>query len=251
MKKAILFCLAIGIFFSGCSSTNSISNTKSTNLAISNSDTNFIMGGKIATNDNVDITSNISGRVSEIFTELGKKVNSGDVVIKLDTSDLQSKVDQAKSAVNAAQANLSSATISTASNISEYQSELAQAQAQLKTSEASLKDASITAPISGTVSSQNINVGDMVIPGKPLVSIVNAENLYVNVYAPINILNQIQVGQSVVIKVPDISDNEFSGKIAVINSKVNLQSQDVLVKVTLNSKNGLLKPGMFAEVGLK
>ncbi|OAA92083.1 efflux RND transporter periplasmic adaptor subunit [Clostridium ljungdahlii] len=251
MKKSILFCLAIGIFFSGCSSTNNINNTKSTNLDISNSDTTFIMGGKIATNDNVDITSNISGRVSEISTELGKKVNSGDIVIKLDTSDLQSKVDQAKSAVNAAQTNLSSATTSTSSNIGEYQSELARVQAQLKTSEASLKDASITAPISGIVSSQNINVGDMVIPGKPLVSIVNADNLYVNVYAPISVLNQIQVGQSVVIKVPDISDNEFSGKISVINSKVNSQSQDVLVKVTLNSKNALLKPGMFAEVGLK
>ena len=70
-------------------------------------------------------------------------------------------------------------------------------------------------------------------------------------YAPASILNEIKVGQSVAVKIPDISDDELSGRIAVINSKLDSESSDVLVKVTLNSKSQLLKPGMFAEVGLK
>ncbi|MHC6181187.1 efflux RND transporter periplasmic adaptor subunit [Clostridium sp. JNZ X4-2] len=252
MKRAILFCLVVGLLFSGCSPNKNSS--KSITIDGPSTGTVFIMGGKIATNDSIDVSSNIAGKVADISTDLGKKVNAGDVVVKLDTTELQSKVDEAQSAVSSAQTSLSgaqSAANSDTSNVSGYQSQLAQAQSELKASQAALDAAVITAPISGTVSSRNVNVGDMVTPGKPLISIVNTDNLYVNAYAPTRILNQIKVGQSVAVKVPDVSDNEFSGKIAVINSKLNSQSSDVLVKVTLDNKNELLKPGMFAEVGLK
>ncbi|AZV57178.1 efflux RND transporter periplasmic adaptor subunit [Clostridium sp. AWRP] len=254
MKKSILFCLILVIGLSGCSTIKSTKDIKSSSISVINKQDVFIMAGKITTDNSVDVTSNISGRVSEISTELGKKVSSGDMIIKLDTSDLQSRVDQAQSAVSTAQSNLNNAQknpLNTA-DVSQYQSQLIQAQAELKNSQTSLKDATITAPISGMVSSKNVNVGDMVIPGKKLISIVDNSKLYVNAYVPTNILNQIQVGQSVNVKVPDLSEeDEFKGKIAVINSKVDTQSSNVLVKITFDSKNKGLKPGMFAEVGLK
>lgn len=180
----------------------------------------------------------------------------------MDTQDLQNQVDQAQNALNAANSNLTSAQSSTynstsltgsstSSNISTYQSQVNQAQAALKSAQNSLNNATITSPIAGTVSAKNVNVGDMAYPGKPLISIVNSDKLYVNAYAPSYILNKINVGQNVIIRVPDLPDQDFQGKVTVINSKVEPQSSDILVQVSINGKNPSLKPGMFAEIGLE
>lgn len=264
MKKIILVCLVVmGVFLGGCSYNKNSAPTKTiTNSNEQNDKGSFIMGGKITTNEDTQITSNISARVSEVSVDIGTKVTDGQVVIKLDTQDLQNQVDQAQNALNAANSNLTSAQSSTynstsltgssaSSNISTYQSQINQAQAVLKTAQNSLNNATITSPISGTVSAKNVNVGDMAYPGKPLISIVNSDKLYVNAYVPSYILNKITVGQNVIIRVPDLPDQDFQGKVTVINSKVESQSSDILVQVSINGKNPSLKPGMFAEIGLE
>lgn len=262
MKKIILGCLVVmGVFLGGCSYSKNSAPVKTITNSNEQSDKgSFIMGGKITTNEDTQITSNISARVSEVSVDIGTKVTDGQVVIKLDTQDLQNQVDQAQNTLNTANSNLTSAESSantgltgssTSSNINTYQNQVSQAEAALKAAQNSLDNATITAPISGTVSAKNVNVGDMAYPGKPLISIVNSDKLYVNAYAPSYVLNKITVGQNVIIRIPDLPDQDFQGKITVINSKIEAQSSDVLVKVTINGKNPSLKPGMFAEIGLE
>lgn len=321
MKKIALLCLAAVLCLSGCSSSNTTGkNTKNIQETTNNQ---FLMGGKIATNEQADVSSKISAKVSEISVDIGSTVKEGDVIIKLDTKDLQGQVDQAGAAVNTAQANLTNAqsgtrpeqiaeaqinvnnasqsyqTIkknydrtqallksgaatqqeldsaqqqlssadaqcktaqeqlamlkngNTESAIDVFKAQVNQANSALKTAQTAFSNATITAPISGSIGSRNINVGDMVSPGTPIVSIINSSNLYVNAYAPLDIISKLSVGQAVVVKVSEISDKEFEGKISVINSQVNAGSRDVLVKVTITDKDPTLKPGMFAEVGLK
>ncbi|MPN39541.1 hypothetical protein SDC9_187069 [bioreactor metagenome] len=54
-----------------------------------------------------------------------------------------------------------------------------------------------------------------------------------------------------VVKVAEVEKTEFKGKILVINTKLNSQSRNVLVKVSLADPKSQLKPGMLAEIGLK
>ncbi|OAA86858.1 HlyD family secretion protein [Clostridium ljungdahlii] len=321
MKKAILFSLAAAIFLTGCGSTNTTSkNIKNINQ---NTSDQFLMGGKISTNEQANITSKVSAKVSEISVDLGSKTNEGDVLIKLDTKDLQGQVDQAQAALNTANANLTNAQNSTRpeqvaeaqssvssasqsyetvkknydrvqalvsagaatqqeldsanqqlamadsqyktaqeqlamlqngptkSSIDVFKAQVSQAQAALKTAQTSLSNATITAPISGIVNTRSVNVGDTVSPGTTLLSIINSNNLYVNAYAPLDIVSQIKEGQEVAVKVSEIPDKQFKGRIAVINSNLNSESRDILVKVSLTDKDSQLKPGMFAEIGLE
>lgn len=326
MKKVMLVCLVIAMMLTGCSSTNSatVDNdqqiTKNTEQEVKNQ---YIMAGKIDANDQVNIASKISARVSEVLVDVGSKVSAGDTVIKLDTQDLQAQVDQAQAAVNTAnatltnamnstrpeqiaqaQASLDSATESydianknyertktlfdqgantqqqldvahqqvvaaeaqkksaeeqlnmlnngaTETSIDVYKAQVEQAEAALKTAQTALNNGIITSPISGVVNSKNINVGEMASPGANLASISNPDALVVNAYAPLDIVNQLQEGQDVVVKVAEVEDNEFEGKILVINSKLNSQSRNILVKVSLSDPDSQLKPGMFAEVALK
>jgi multidrug efflux pump subunit AcrA (membrane-fusion protein) len=326
MKKTTLICLVVAMFLTGCSSTtgtsinNNIQKTEDTQQGTKNQ---YIMAGKIEANDEVNIASKISARVSEISVDIGSNVNQGDTIIKLDTQDLQAQVDQAQAAVNTANASLANATNSTRpeqiaqaqaaldnatesyevvkknydrtktlveaeaktqqdldsaeqqlvaaeaqqksaqeqlnmlkngateTSIDVYKAQVEQAQAALKTAQTALSNGTITAPISGVVNAKNINIGEMASPSATLVSISNSSVLFVNAYAPSDIVSELKEGQDVVVKVSEVENTEFEGKISVINSKVNSQSRNILVKVTLSDPNSQLKPGMFAEVGLK
>lgn len=327
MKRILSCCIVAAMCFTGCDLiTSTASKTTATNTTIKTTEktdsVKFLMGGKISTNEQSDITSKVSAKVSEILVDLGSKVNEGDVIIRLDTTDLQGQVDQAQAALNTAKANLTNAQNSTRpeqiaeaqaaldsasnsyetakknydrtqallsegaatqqaldtaneqlaaaeaqyktsqeqlnilnngptkSSISVYQSQVTQAEAALKTAQTSLNNAVITAPISGTINARNVNVGDIASTDKVLVSIINPTNLYVDAYAPADIISKISQGQTVVIKISEIPDKEFKGKIAVINSNLNSESRDILVKVTLTDKDPNIKPGMFAEIGL-
>lgn len=326
MKKTTLFCLVIAVLLTGCGSANGTSqknNVQATKTVQQSNYNEYLMGGKIAADVQADITTKISAKVAQINVDLGSQVNQGDVIITLDTQDLQAQVDQAQAAVNTAKANLvnaqnsvrpeqvasAEATLESAiqsyevtkknydrtkalvdsgaaalqqldtaqqqlaaaeaqkksaqenlnmlkngptdTSIGVYEAQVSQAEAALKTAQTALNNATITSPISGVVNAKNINVGELATPGAKLISVVNASGLYVNAYAPLDIINELKVGQDVIIKVSEIADKQFNGKIAVINTNVNSQSRDVLVKVTIKDPDSLLKPGMFAEVRLK
>ena len=139
----------------------------------------------------------------------------------------------------------------TETSIDVYKAQVEQAEAALKTAQTSLSNGTITSPISGVVNAKNINVGEMASPSTTLVSISNSSALCVNAYAPLDIVSELKEGQDVVVKVSEVENTEFEGKISVINSKLNSQSRNILVKVTLSDPNSQLKPGMFAEIGLK
>lgn len=324
MKKTMLLCLVMVLILGGCSSTaNTSSNAQTTQNAEQKSKNKYIMAGKIDSNDQVNIASKISARVSEVLVDIGSKVNAGDAIIKLDTKDLQAQLDEAQAAVKTANANLANAMNSTRpeqiesaqatldnanksydvakknydrtkvlvesgantqqqletadqqlaaaesqkksaedtlkmlqegsteTSINVFKAQVEQAEAKVKTAQAGLDNGTITSPISGVVNSKSINVGEMASPGVTLASISNAGALCVNAYAPLDVIGQLQEGQDVVIKVAEVENTEFEGKISVINTKLNAQSRNVLVKVALNDSNAQLKPGMLAEVGLK
>ena len=308
MKKTMLVCLVVAMMLSGCSSANNINtsdNSKATETSVQQVKNKYIMAGKIDADDQVNIASKISARVSEVLVDIGSNVNAGDTIIKLDTQDLQAQVDQAQAAVNTANASLTNAMNSTRpeqiaqaqaaldsaneayevakknydrtkalvdaggnteqqletahqqltaaesqqksaqeqlnmlnngateTSIDVYKAQVEQAEAALKTAQIVLNNGIITAPISGKVTVRNINAGEIASAGATLISISNPNALCVNAYAPLSITKDLKEGQT------------------VINSKLNSQSNNVLIKITLSDPNGKLRPGMFAEVGLR
>ncbi|MVX64278.1 HlyD family efflux transporter periplasmic adaptor subunit [Clostridium chromiireducens] len=327
MKKYIMLIVLpalIGTFLlSGCAAKDNRNENAVQAEEINEQKSVYLMAGKLATDNQVNVASKISARVSDISVNVGAVVNQGDTVIKLDTQDLQAQVDQAQAAVNTANANLANAMNSTrpeqiaqaqaaldsakatydvakknydrtkaltdAGAATEVQLETAkqqltsaesgqksaeeqlemlengatetsidvckaqvqQAEEALKTAQIVLNNGTITAPISGKVTLKNINKGEIASPGSTLISISNPDTLCVNAYAPLNIIKDLKEGQAVTVKVSGIKDSEFEGTISVINSELNSQSSNVLVKITLENSNSQLKPGMFAEIGVR
>lgn len=327
MKKYILLIILPVFIWTSILTSCSSNNNKNENFVqvenVNKQDSVYLMAGRIETDDEVSVASKISARVSDISVNIGSIVNKGDIIIKLDTQDLQAQVAQEQAAVDTANANLTNAMNSTrpeqieqaqasldsateACNVAKknydrtkalldadagtdqqldsaqqqltaaesaqksaqdqldmlkngatetsidvYKAQVKQAEAALNTAQVALNNGNITAPISGKITGKNINLGEMASPGTALVSISNPDALCVNAYVPLNIAKNLKEGQATTIKVSEVEDLEFEGTISVINSKLNSQSNTVLIKIILSDSNSQLKPGMFAEVGVR
>jgi HlyD family secretion protein len=126
-----------------------------------------------------------------------------------------------------------------------------QAQSGLNVINAQLRNGSIVAPISGVVSAKNINPGEMATVGTTLLQIVNLNSLYISAYLPSRLVSKVRVGQNVTVKVAELQGRQFPGVVSVISAAINPTNKSVLVKVKLIKPDSFLKPGMFAQIGLK
>lgn len=171
----------------------------------------------------------------------------------------QASVDEARHALALAKAKYESAQQNllmlqngpTQSEIAAAEASVRQAEAAEETCKTQLKNGVITSPISGTVVYKNTNNGQIVSPGNTIISVVNNSNLYVNAYMPSEFSGKIKEGQDVEVKISNIDDKLFHGQVSVIDSSINSQSDNILVKVTLKDTDPRLKIGMFAEIGYK
>jgi len=107
----------------------------------------------------------------------------------------------------------------------------------------------ITAPISGTVADRETTTGESgEDAGKKIMTIINDRSVQVSANIYEKDLNQIQMGQRVRVKINGLSGRVFEGRLSVIGAVVDGESRVVPVKAELDNRNGVLKPGMFAEL---
>jgi multidrug resistance efflux pump len=171
----------------------------------------------------------------------------------------KSQLDQSETALTVAESTYKSAQAAldmlnkgeTAESIAISEAQVKSAEAALNTAQVQLQNGTIISPISGVVISKNINNGELATVGAPLLSIANLDTVIVNAYIPSTYINKISVNQPVVIKVSEIPDKEFEGEVSVIDSAVDSKNKNVLIKVKFNDKDPLIKPGMFAEIGIR
>ena len=107
----------------------------------------------------------------------------------------------------------------------------------------------IVAPISGTVADRETTPGESAKdPGKRIMTIVNGASVQASGNVFEKDLSQIKVDQSVRVKVNGLSDRTFGGRISVIGTAVSSETRVVPIKVELDNVDGVLKPGMFADI---
>ncbi|MGB7417129.1 MAG: efflux RND transporter periplasmic adaptor subunit, partial [Thermosynechococcaceae cyanobacterium] len=107
----------------------------------------------------------------------------------------------------------------------------------------------ITAPISGTVANQNTTLGESgEDAGKPILSILNNNRVLVTANIYEKDIAQVKTGQAVEAKVNGLPNRTFQGRVSLIEPAVVGENRVVPVKAELGNPNGVLKPGMFANL---
>ena len=207
------------------------------------------------------VASALAGRVTDVKIAEGDKVAKGDELVLLDQSALKLQLEQAEQGVVAAKAAVTNAKNdddSTKADIKAAEARLAQAQTAVKLAKVQLGYTVITAPRAGTVVSLTTNVGQNAAPGKALLTLVDATDLFVRVFVSETRIGEVKVGQSATLTT-DSSTETYSGTVSFIASESeftpnNVQTKEQRVKlvyevrVRLSDTTGTLKAGMPVDV---
>jgi HlyD family secretion protein len=143
--------------------------------------------------------------------------------------------------------------------VTQAQNSLVQANAALRQIDLQIEKCAIKAPQAGVVSSRNLEHGEMIAAGGTVLVITQLDPVTLTVYIPEDRYGQIQLRQQVSINVDSFPGQIFTGQVQFISSEAeftprNVQTVDgrkatvYAVKIQVPNEEGLLKPGMAADV---
>ena len=207
--------------------------------------------GTIRAVHETSIGSRLLARVVEVNLKAGQEVKAGDVLVRLDDTDLKARLQQAKAAVAGAEAARNQAandekryaklaeskSISrqeyekTATALQAAEADLLQAQESVKEVEAMLEWATIRSPLDGIVIDKKVDVGDMVTPGQMLVTLFDPKRMQLVASVRESLTRQLQVGQDIGVQVEGLG-KQCSGTVSEIVPEAQSASRTFQVKVT-------------------
>jgi RND family efflux transporter MFP subunit len=278
--------------------------------------------GSIEPTTEVQVYPKITAKIEEMEVDAGDSVNRDEVIVRLESDELQAQVAQAEAALQVAQARWrqievgtrpeelsqaedlvaqARARVSDAENnyqrmkalyqrgtVAKRQFETAelsytvakaefnsaterlemlkegatkeerqalraqvnQAKAALELARIRLSYARVTSPIDGTVSERFLDPGNLAVPAKPLLRIVQMDPVKVIVYFPEDLIEYLAPGIGAQLTVAAYPDKLFQGKIAKLSPTLDPETRMFSAEITVANKQGLLRPGMFTRVSL-
>lgn len=192
------------------------------------------------------------GRVSAIRLAEGETVEAGEVLIELETADLEANVAQAQAALDAARAQQALAP----DGVPQEQKDLlaaqvAQAQAALEAAQTMLAEASLRAPFAGTIVTIDTEVGEVVAPGAPVVMLADLSEWRVETLdMQEGDAVRLRRGQRVRVKVAALPGETLAGVVERIALSASAYQGNVtyVVRVRLEETAAPLSWGMTAFV---
>lgn len=225
----------------------------------------------------VEVKSRASGQVLEVLVETGDRVAPGTLLVRIDPRDVQNDYQQARvdhqvarerfaiaeSQLRRSESLLRSGVITEQEHESrrlEYvnaQSNLVRAETNLELSRLRTEDVTIRAPLAGVVLERMVEEGTViqsaaqnVSGGTTLLTIANLDEVQVRTLVDETDVGRIQPGMPVTVRVDAHSERLFEGVVEKIEPMATVQQSVVMfpILVRLDNRDGVLKPGMSAEV---
>ncbi|MGZ8377289.1 MAG: efflux RND transporter periplasmic adaptor subunit, partial [Gemmatirosa sp.] len=227
----------------------------------------------------VEVRSKASGQIVDMPVQTGSQVRPGDLLVRVDPRDPQSRFDQARATLAAAQASLEVAKAQFERNRSlsqqgvitapeaeqtrltyaNAQSQVTSARTQLSLARIALEDVTITAPSAGTVISRNVSPGQVITSstsgasgGTILLSIANLGTVYDSTLVTESDIGKVKPGQNASITVDAYPGRTFRGVVEKIEPRATVQQSVTMfpVLIRIDNRDGALMPGMNSDVSI-
>lgn len=210
--------------------------------------------GSLRAVNGVQVANEIAGVVEALEFESGQAVEAGDVLLRI-----EAETDEAALETREAEARLAQQQFERVSNLIKQravsQSEFDEARANFEAAEARvheqralLNKKTIRAPFSGVLGLRQVDLGEYIAVGSPIVGINMLDPIQVDFTISERELPNVKVGDRVEVRVAAYADEQFTGEIQAIDSSVLPQSRTVRVRAQLSNPTLRLRPGMFANV---
>jgi len=212
--------------------------------------------GTVTAVQGVTVSSDLPGVVERILFESGTSVRQGQVLVHLDTRQERAQLEAAEAERELARLDfermrglLEGRVISRA----EYDRSVAnerQTMARVEEIRATIERKTIRAPFSGILGIRQVNQGQYLSAGDPVVSLQALNPIHVDFGVPQQNVGQVGRGRSVRIMSQELAGLDLTGRVSAIDSIVDPTTRNVQVQATLANGDGVLRPGMFVQVEL-
>jgi len=216
---------------------------------------NLSLTGSLEPNEQVDIRSEVSGVVRDIRFSEGGTVQKGQVLFRVDDTELRARLAQAKTAEalageNARRARLlleKEAISQEEFDVSNADYQSARAQSQLIS--AQLAKTTVRAPFSGKIGLRYISTGTYVTPETAVAKLVNTSQLKLTFSIPEKYAPQMKAGSPMTFGVAGSKDR-YTARIYAIEPEVEAATRTLKMRAVADNTSGKLIPGTFASVEL-
>ncbi|MGH9364123.1 MAG: efflux RND transporter periplasmic adaptor subunit [Thermoanaerobaculia bacterium] len=198
----------------------------------------------------VTVSADLPGIVDRITFESGRTVQAGEVLVELDT-----RQERAQLAAAEAQRDLTRLSLDRTRGLREdgviaqadddrAVAEHKQAEARVGEIRATIERKTIQAPFTGVLGIRQVNLGQYLKAGDPVVSLQSLNPIYVNFSLPQQQVGQLRSGGAIRVAADGI---ESAGTVTAIDSIIDEATRNIQVQATLPNREGKLRPGMFVE----
>jgi len=226
--------------------------------AVATTSTEDLRGiGTLQSDESVQISTEISGRVTTLPLVEGAPVSAGDVLVKLDDALAVAEVDDTLARHNLAIGNLGRAnSLAKSGNVTERARDEASTNAEtsraaLELARVRLSKHTIVAPFGGIAGIRKVSPGAYVAPGQPIVNLEKIDTLKIDFKLPELYLAQIGTGQEISIAVDALPDRTFIGTIYAIDPHIDVNGRAIVIRARLENPGLVLRPGLFARIRIK
>src|SRR5690606_11799909 len=213
------------------------------------------LSGSIEPNEQVQIRCEVSGIVRELSFSEGGMVQKGQVLLRIDDSELQAQLIQAQSAENLAEDNENRARLLLEKEaISQQEYDVAHAdyesaKAQTTLIKAQIAKTTVRAPFSGRIGLRSISEGEYLTPTTVVANLLSINPVTILFSVPEKYSNQVQVGQNIYFNVSGLKDR-YHAEIYAIEPGVDANTRTIRIRAIAENPGEQLFPGSFAHIEL-
>ncbi|MET0213667.1 MAG: efflux RND transporter periplasmic adaptor subunit [Vicinamibacterales bacterium] len=212
--------------------------------------------GTVAAVQGVTVSADLPGIVDRIAFDSGSAVRQGDILVQLDTRQEQAQLAAAEAQRDLARLNyerMQALIGDDAVSRAEYDraaAEYKQAEARIGEIRAGIERKTIRAPFSGLLGIRQVNLGQYLAGGDPVVPLQSLNPIYVNFGVPQQDAAALRAGRRVRVTAADAGGAELVGGVTAVNAVVDEATRNVQVQATLANPEYKLRPGMFVQTQL-
>ena len=270
-----LLIISLSTLLFNCGGKSDENETKEPRVAVNiaevtSQDIQGVLGffGNIEGNQAVKVFSTVPNRVTNIYVDIGDKVNKGTVLATIKADKISDAVTQAEAGYEAtlSQYNTTEAEFQRVQKLfdenvvsqSHYdavktqrdasKSSVKQMEAALSAARSQYQDTRIKSPITGVISMKNYELGDMAAPQMPFFEVVDMNPVKVSINVIERYLGLVSPGLVALVTVNSYPGETFTGKVRIVNPTLDAMTRTASAEIILENTDLKLKPGMFANV---
>ena len=218
----------------------------------------------------VEISSEVSGKIKKIHCDVGDKVLQGEVLAETDDEFREISLQIKRSLLRKAEASKAKAkkdskkskrlfkegviSDSDADNtLLEQQfadAELSLARSEVRAAEKELRDTKIKAPFNGKIALKNVELGKLVTPGQNIFTLVDIRKIKIVVHVSELDIAKIKTNNTATIVLESLGGEIFQGRVTTIGLKADESTRSFPVEIIVDNPQEKLLPGMVASISI-